>query len=218
MKTGAPAAEPAAAPLPAPPRPDPGPAARPRAGAAAAALGLAAAALLALWWSVGRPGPAEVRQWAALDILVVLRWWVVAAALGLAAAGWTRPLTAHLPDRGWALDRVAGLVGASYLAWLVGTLHILPYDRTPAWLWVGLLAALYKRTPIELFSPKLDQLLMAFFQRKHLSCAFCVRKCNQICCRCERPVCIHHGRVRRHLLLLCPECGAPGNPPPCDMA
>src|SRR3989442_6187492 len=82
---------------------------------------------------------------------------------------------------------------------------------------VGLLAALYKRTPIELFSPKLDQLLMAFFQRKHLSCAFCVRKCNQICCRCERPVCIHHGRVRRHLLLLCPECGAPGNPPPCDI-
>jgi YYY domain-containing protein len=142
MKTGAPAVEAASAPIP-PPRLDPAAEARPRAAASAgAALGLAAAALLALWWSVGRPSPAEVWGWAAFDIVVVLRWWIVAAALGLAASGWTRPLTAHLPDRGWALNRVAGLVGASYLAWLVGTLHLLPYDRTPAWLWVGLLAAL----------------------------------------------------------------------------
>jgi len=72
----------------------------------------------------------------------------------------------------------------------------------------GVLAWLYQRTPIDLFSAKLDQLLLSFFRRKRLCCGICHRPSNQTCSRCERPICIHHAAVRKHLVLCCPDCGS----------
>jgi LexA-binding, inner membrane-associated putative hydrolase len=73
---------------------------------------------------------------------------------------------------------------------------------------VGLLAMIFKRTPLDMFSPRLDQLFISFFRRKNLVCGFCARKGNQTCDQCQRPVCIRHGAVRKRttVLLLCPEC------------
>ena len=71
---------------------------------------------------------------------------------------------------------------------------------------VGLLAVVYKRTPIELFSARADRLLISLFQKKLLSCSICNRPSNQICSQCERPICVRHTSVQRHLMLLCPNC------------
>lgn len=72
-----------------------------------------------------------------------------------------------------------------------------------------LLAIACKRTPLDIFSPKLDRLVVSFFRRKDRSCATCGAACNQSCDGCAEPVCIRHGRVRKKLRLVCPACAGP---------
>ena len=76
---------------------------------------------------------------------------------------------------------------------------------------LGILALLYQRTPVEIFSARLDRLLLSFFQKKPLSCSTCQRSTNQICSRCASPVCMRHCTVERTIRLLCPECLAAKN-------
>jgi len=71
---------------------------------------------------------------------------------------------------------------------------------------VGILALLYQRTPVDIFSARLDRLLLSFFQKKPLSCSTCQRSTNQICSRCGSPVCMRHCTVGRGLRVVCPEC------------
>jgi len=71
---------------------------------------------------------------------------------------------------------------------------------------VGILALLYQRTPLDIFSAKLDRLFLSFFQRSPFSCSICQRSTNQICSLCGRPVCMRHCTVKRNIRLVCPEC------------
>jgi hypothetical protein len=71
---------------------------------------------------------------------------------------------------------------------------------------VGLVAVAFKRAPIDIFSPKLDWMVVAFFRKKDRSCATCGRACNQNCDGCAQSVCLRHGSVRRRMRLLCPAC------------
>ena len=71
---------------------------------------------------------------------------------------------------------------------------------------VILLAFACKRTPSDIFSPKLDGIFLAWFRRKDLACGVCGRACNQLCEECSKPVCIRHGHVRRGMKLMCPAC------------
>lgn len=64
---------------------------------------------------------------------------MVASVLGIAITPLTRPFTHHLPDRGAALNLSAGLVITTYLAWIAGSLRLVPYNRTTAWAWVAVL-------------------------------------------------------------------------------
>ena len=75
---------------------------------------------------------------------------------------------------------------------------------------IALLAVSYKRTPLEIFSSRLDKLLLSFFQRKVLNCGFCFRKSNQMCVQCERSICVRHATVNKQLRLLCPDCACEG--------
>lgn len=84
--------------------------------------------------------------------------------------------------------------------------HLVYYS----FLLVGVLAWLYKRTPVDLFSTRLDQLLISFFQRKALSCAICSRPGNQRCAHCHRPICARHGALRKQWVLVCPKCATSG--------
>jgi membrane-bound metal-dependent hydrolase YbcI (DUF457 family) len=80
--------------------------------------------------------------------------------------------------------------------------HLVYYS----FLLVGLLAFLYGRTPLEMFSEKLDQLLISVFKAKHLVCSVCQRKCNQRCFQCDGPICFSHATVTKKMVPLCPDC------------
>ena len=73
---------------------------------------------------------------------------------------------------------------------------------------VILLAIRYKRTPVDIFSPKLDQVLVMFFRSKTMACAFCDKKCNQRCIHCEQPICAKHSILTTGINFKCPNCQA----------
>lgn len=64
----------------------------------------------------------------------------------------------------------------------------------------------WKRTPLEWISPRLDELAVSFFRRKHAACATCTRPANLSCDQCHRPICPKHLQVGKHWRVLCPEC------------
>ncbi len=59
------------------------------------------------------------------DILAALRWWLVLMVLGTAVFPLTFTLFRRLPDRGYAFTKMLGLLLASYLFWISGSLGIL---------------------------------------------------------------------------------------------
>jgi hypothetical protein len=71
---------------------------------------------------------------------------------------------------------------------------------------VALLALIYRRTPIDIFAPRLDQLLMSAFKKKNFRCHVCGTGANQTCDACGEPVCTRHITVQRNLSVICPEC------------
>jgi len=59
------------------------------------------------------------------DIFAAIRWWAVLLLLGVAATPLAYTLFRRLPDRGYAFARLLGLLLASYLFWLLGSLGFL---------------------------------------------------------------------------------------------
>jgi hypothetical protein len=71
---------------------------------------------------------------------------------------------------------------------------------------VFLLALVFRRTPVELFSPKLDRLLVSVFSRRLLRCGTCNGNTNQNCVACGVAVCWRHAIVKRRFQIMCPAC------------
>jgi uncharacterized membrane protein len=57
---------------------------------------------------------------------LIIGWWLVASLLGLLAFPLTYRIFHRLPDRGYAFARPLGLLGASYIVWLGGSLGLIP--------------------------------------------------------------------------------------------
>lgn len=72
------------------------------------------------------------------SLFSILGWWLGVLVPGLVVYIWLRPYARHLPDQGYALAKVLGLVILSYAAWLLASLHILPFG---SWGLYGLLSA-----------------------------------------------------------------------------
>ncbi|MGW8317799.1 MAG: DUF2298 domain-containing protein [Candidatus Promineifilaceae bacterium] len=62
------------------------------------------------------------------DIAAAFRWWVALLFLGAAATPLTISLLHRLPDRGYALVKIVGLLIVSYFFWLLGSLGFLQND------------------------------------------------------------------------------------------
>jgi len=105
-----------------------------------------------------------------------------------------------------------------YLLWPVSDYAYLPKLHVglehPINLWliyagiaaVVLMAVLRKRTPMDMFWPKFDRVLVALFQHKPLSCSICGRSGNQRCSRCARATCARHARLTRRADIVCSVC------------
>ena len=68
------------------------------------------------------------------------------------------------------------------------------------------LALWRKVTPLDVFWPRLDRIVVGAFRRKELRCAECEAPCNTRCDACTRPVCLRHGSVQRGFRIGC-GCG-----------
>jgi hypothetical protein len=75
---------------------------------------------------------------------------------------------------------------------------------TPLWLVIA--ALIWKRTPLEWISPKLDHLFISFFRRKNARCYVCERGANLECAACHRPICPRHLQVISKWEIRCPNC------------
>ena len=60
-----------------------------------------------------------------LELLYVFLWWLMLEGLGLLAWPLAFRLFRHLPDRGYALSKPLGLIGVSYILWMLSTLGLL---------------------------------------------------------------------------------------------
>ncbi len=70
--------------------------------------------------------------------LPTLSWWLALELLGLLALPLSWRVFVRFPDRGYGLSKVLGLLVVSYLAWLLPSLHLLPFGRLS--ILVGILA------------------------------------------------------------------------------
>jgi hypothetical protein len=75
---------------------------------------------------------------------------------------------------------------------------------TPLWLLVA--ALIWKRTPLEWISPKLDHLFISFFRAKPAHCYLCERGANLQCETCLQPICPKHLHVRSKWKITCATC------------
>ena len=66
-------------------------------------------------------------------------WYVLLFSLGLIVFPFGFTVFAGLPDRGYPLMRMAGLILTAWLAWFAGSLKILPFTPVTLWLCVGLI-------------------------------------------------------------------------------
>jgi len=65
----------------------------------------------------------------------------------------------------------------------------------------------YKRTPVEIISPELDnRIVNVFFQKKMLSCHICNGMGNEYCNICGRPVCFKHASLGSGFVVICRLC------------
>jgi len=75
-------------------------------------------------------------------LLAVLAWYALLAFIGLAAWPLVAASLPNLPDKGWAVARIAGLLLVSWLAWLVASLGWAPHKPVLLWAMLALVGAL----------------------------------------------------------------------------
>lgn len=69
-----------------------------------------------------------VFEWLAREGWIILSWWLLASAAGVAALPLCARLLGGLPDRGYTLARAAGVLLVGYVYWLLGSLGFLRND------------------------------------------------------------------------------------------
>jgi YYY domain-containing protein len=75
-------------------------------------------------------------------MLIVIVWWLWLQVMGLAALPLAYRFFRHLPDRGYAFARPLGLLLATYVLWLGGSLGLLRNSLGGALLSIGLVAGI----------------------------------------------------------------------------
>ena len=76
------------------------------------------------------------------ETLSGMAWYLLLFSLGLIAFPIVYTVFPGLPDRGYPLMRMAGLIFVAWLAWITGSLKILSFSQSTLWLCVGLILAL----------------------------------------------------------------------------
>jgi len=76
------------------------------------------------------------------QILGGFTWYLLLFFLGVIVFPFVFAVFSWLPDRGYPLMRIAGLITTTWLVWFLGSLKILPFSQLTIWLCIGLLLLL----------------------------------------------------------------------------
>jgi hypothetical protein len=72
------------------------------------------------------------------------------------------------------------------------------------------LIALWRHvTPVDVFSPRMDRLLMSALRPRQLDCSVCGQRCGNRCEACGRALCLRHSRITGSLRIMCASCPPP---------
>jgi hypothetical protein len=72
---------------------------------------------------------------------------------------------------------------------------------------MAIVVAVFKQvTPLDIFWPRLDRIVLNAFRRRDDSCSYCKEPCNNCCSHCEASVCLRDGRVNGRFYISCPAC------------
>lgn len=163
-------------------------------------------------------GPEAYGRWHHTFGHNVFLWAIVAAAAGVhcrsapafgyAAAAFGSHLVTDAFFSGWYLYPFWPWSRWEYMP----KLHVGLEHPVNVWLiYAGLVAVLViaarrRRTPMELFWPKFDRVVVSIFEKGDEACDICGRPANQRCSACGRFICIRHARINRKADLKCPAC------------
>ncbi len=62
------------------------------------------------------------------DILIILKWWIVLFCIGLSCLPLTFKIFSNFIDRGYIFSKILGIGVLSYIVFILGTFHILPFS------------------------------------------------------------------------------------------
>ncbi|MDP3998560.1 MAG: DUF2298 domain-containing protein, partial [bacterium] len=68
------------------------------------------------------------------DLLSIFTFWLILFIIGLSLLPGTVKIFAKFSDAGYIFSKILGMAVISYLIWLLGSLHILPFSKIGSWL------------------------------------------------------------------------------------
>ena len=76
-----------------------------------------------------------------IQVAYVIFWWLVLLVIGLLSFPLVSRVCGRLPDRGYSISKLVGLVILTFLVWMISSLHIMPFGYISIWISLLLLAA-----------------------------------------------------------------------------
>jgi len=77
-----------------------------------------------------------------IQVAYVIFWWLVLLVIGLLSFPLVSRVCSRLPDRGYSVSKLVGLVILTFLVWMISSLHVMPFGYISIWISLLLLAAL----------------------------------------------------------------------------
>jgi len=76
-----------------------------------------------------------------IQVAYVIFWWLVLMVIGLISFPLVSRVCSRLPDRGYSISKLVGLVILTFLVWMISSLHVMPFGYISILLSLLLLAA-----------------------------------------------------------------------------
>jgi len=77
-----------------------------------------------------------------IQVAYVIVWWLVLMVIGLISFPLVSRVCGKLPDKGYSISKLVGLLFLTYITWMLSSLHVMPFGYVSIWISLLLLAAL----------------------------------------------------------------------------
>ena len=77
-----------------------------------------------------------------IQVAYVIVWWLVLMVIGLISFPLVSRVCGKLPDKGYSISKLVGLLFLTYITWMISSLHIMPFGYISIWISLLLLVVL----------------------------------------------------------------------------